>query len=165
MVPTPLADNFERHAMNNSCPNCGTVYNITPQLIGKSTTCKKCGAALVIDASGLQLAGGQRPGSQFDFQPVPRGPSWFGELIAFRIMITPFFIKYILFWLLVVGFLVTGILIMVSGARFGGGFAVLMGLVPLLLGPVFARFYCEILLVVFQINDSLKDIKKDLQKK
>jgi len=44
--------------MNNSCPNCGTVYNITPQLIGKSTSCKKCGAQLVIDASGLQLAGG-----------------------------------------------------------------------------------------------------------
>ena len=151
--------------MNNSCPNCGTVYNITPQLIGRSTTCKKCGAALVIDASGLQLAGGPRGGGVFDFQPVPRGPSKFGEFITFRIMITPFFIKYILFWLLVLGFVVMGILMIVNAARFGGGLAVLMGFVPLLLGPIFARFYCEVLLVFFQINDTLKDIRKDLQKK
>ena len=151
--------------MNNACPNCGTVYNITPQLIGKSTTCKKCGAGLVIDASGLQLAGGHRHGGQFDFQPVPRGPSAFGQFITFRIFITPFFIKYILFWLLVLACLVMGILMIVTAARFGGGLSVLLGFVPILLGPILARFYCEVLLVFFQINDTLKDIRKDLQKK
>jgi len=71
--------------MNNACPNCGTVYNITPQLIGRSTTCKKCGAALVIDASGLQLAGGERPEGQFDFQPVKGGfgKGGFGNVLQF----------------------------------------------------------------------------------
>jgi len=153
--------------MNNTCPNCGTVYNITPQLIGRSTTCKKCGAALVIDASGLQLAGGPRGGGVFDFQPVPRGPSAFGEFITFRKLISPFIIKYILFWLGVAGSLVMGILTIISGfnAPVGKATFIIMGFVTLLIGPIFVRFSCETMLVVFQMNGSLKGIRKDLQKK
>ena len=163
--------------MNNSCPNCGTVYNITPQLIGKSTTCKKCGASLVIDASGLQLAGGPRPGSQFDFQPVPRGPSWFGEFLSFRKMISPFIVKYILFYIGVVWCVYNGIRGIIDGFRAvshsipGAWNYVLVSFGVLILGPVFVRFSCEVMLVIFQfveahcqMNDSLKDIKKDLKK-
>lgn len=161
--------------MNNSCPNCGTVYNITPQLIGKSTTCKKCNAALVIDASGLQLAGGQRPGSQFDFQPVPRGPSAFGEFISFRKTVSPFIVKYVLFWVGVAFTICLGMYLIIQSFRIGLGHAwqlTLLGLAYVVIGPMFVRFFCEVMLLAFrfvdahsEINDSLKDIQKDLQKK
>ena len=169
--------------MNNSCPNCGTVYNITPQLIGKSTSCKKCGAQLVIDASGLQLAGGGgggggqfRPGSDFDFRPTRRGPSGFGQFITFRIMISPFVIKYILFWLGVAFNIYVGIqsirISFLIGLGSGGWGYFFLGLAYLIVGPIFVRFFCELMLLFFryveahcEINDSLKDIKKDMQRK
>ncbi|HMF18130.1 MAG TPA: DUF4282 domain-containing protein [Gemmataceae bacterium] len=170
--------------MNNSCPNCGTVYNITPQLIGKSTSCKKCGAQLVIDASGLQLAGGGggggqfRPGSDFDFRPTPRGPSAFGDFITFRKNVSPFIVKYILFWLLVALSVYSGIRLIIAGFQAvshsipGAWAAVGLGFIYLIVGPIFIRFACELMLLAFkfvethsQINDSLKDIKKDMQRK
>ena len=43
--------------MNNTCPKCGTAYNITPALIGKAVTCKKCSASMIVDATGLKLRG------------------------------------------------------------------------------------------------------------
>ena len=166
--------------MNNSCPNCGTVYNITPQLIGKSTTCKKCGASLVIDASGLQLAGGAqfRPASDFDFRSAaPRGPSAFGDFITFRKMVSPFIIKYVLFWVFAAISVYIGIRLIIAGFQAvshsipGAWTAVGVGFGYLILGPVFVRFFCELMLLAFrfvethgQINESLKDIKKDMKK-
>ncbi len=166
--------------MNNSCPNCGTVYNITPQLIGKSTSCKKCGASLIIDASGLQLAGGGgqiRPiGGDFDFRAAPRGPSWFGEFIAFRKIVSPFLVKFILFWVGVAYMIYIGIRLIILSFRVGlgqGGSEILLwGFGYVILGPIFVRFFCEVMLLAFnfveahcQMNDTLKDIKKDLQRK
>jgi hypothetical protein len=159
--------------MNNSCPNCGTVYNITPQLIGKSTSCKKCGAQLVIDASGLQLAGGGqfRPGSDFDFRPSPRGPSSFGQFITFRVMVSPWIIKYVLFWILVAFNIYLGIQAIGLSFRIGlgsGGWSFFfLGLGHIIVGPIFVRFLCELMLLFFrfvdahcEINDTLKEIKK-----
>ncbi|HEV3255332.1 MAG TPA: hypothetical protein VG013_00500 [Gemmataceae bacterium] len=44
--------------VQNMCPNpgCGAAYSITPQHIGRRLTCKKCGASLVVEPNGLQLA-------------------------------------------------------------------------------------------------------------
>ena len=46
--------------MQYTCPNvgCGAVYRIAAKVIGQRFTCKKCGAALVMEEAGLQLAGG-----------------------------------------------------------------------------------------------------------
>ncbi len=45
--------------MQNTCPNpnCGAMYNLTAQHVGRSFACKKCGATLVVSASGLEIAG------------------------------------------------------------------------------------------------------------
>lgn len=166
--------------MNNSCPNCGTVYNITPQLIGKSTSCKKCGASLIIDASGLQLAGGgggaqfRAGGSDFDFRAAPRGPSGFGEFISFRKIVSPFIVKFILFYVGVAYYVYLGIRTIILSFQIGLGTTIptgdkgwqilLWGFGYLILGPIFVRFLCELMLAVFQMNDSLKDIKKDMKK-
>src|SRR5260370_15859198 len=42
--------------MNANCPNCGAVYTISPQHVGRQVTCRKCSSALVIAADGLHLA-------------------------------------------------------------------------------------------------------------
>lgn len=47
--------------MNNTCPGCGAAYTITSQHVGRSITCKKCGAALVVQADGLRLAASASP--------------------------------------------------------------------------------------------------------
>ena len=38
-----------------------------------------------------------------------------------------------------------------------------MGLLVIVLGPLVARIYAEILLVVFRINETLTDISNDLR--
>jgi hypothetical protein len=44
--------------MQNVCPNpgCGATYNLAPEHVGRHIQCKKCGAALVVEADGLHLA-------------------------------------------------------------------------------------------------------------
>jgi hypothetical protein len=51
--------------MQNVCPNpgCGATYNLAPEHIGRRINCKKCGAALVVEADGLHLADNPAGGS------------------------------------------------------------------------------------------------------
>ena len=53
--------------MQNTCPNatCGAMYNLTPQHIGRTFACKKCGSTLVVTANGLEIAGGVQPHVDF----------------------------------------------------------------------------------------------------
>jgi hypothetical protein len=50
--------------MQNVCPNpgCGAAYNLAPEHVGRHIQCKKCGAALVVEADGLHLAGNPSSG-------------------------------------------------------------------------------------------------------
>lgn len=41
--------------MNNTCPRCGHVYNVSERDIGKHIPCKKCRAPLLVDTSGIRL--------------------------------------------------------------------------------------------------------------
>ena len=85
------------------------------------------------------------------------------EFLNFDKMITPTIIK-IIFWIGVVVCVIGGLVTIIQGASspFGGGVAVLMGLVIMLLGPLFVRIYCEILIIFFKMNDNLNEIKKIL---
>ena len=88
------------------------------------------------------------------------------EYLSFRKMITPVIIK-VLFWIGVAVPVISG-LVMIGGSfgRYGGGATTfLMGLFTMLLGPVVVRIYCEILILIFQINDTLTEIKEALAKK
>lgn len=41
--------------MNNSCPSCGTVYQVQPKNVGRRIKCKICGAGLYVAEDGLRL--------------------------------------------------------------------------------------------------------------
>ena len=75
--------------------------------------------------------------------------------MAFRKMITPVIIQII--FILGVIFCVLGGLWMVSQ---GGGAE---GLLMAILGPVVCRIYCELMIVIFTINDTLTDIRTALR--
>ena len=41
--------------MNNSCPNCGAVYNVAAKDIGRRIRCKKCQTPLTVTENGLEV--------------------------------------------------------------------------------------------------------------
>ena len=86
------------------------------------------------------------------------------DFLSFRKMITPVIIQA-LFWLGTVICVLSGLIGIIAGARtsFGGGRAVLFGLFLMFVGPVLVRIYCEILIVLFRMNESLTDISNSLK--
>ena len=60
--------------------------------------------------------------------------------------------------------MLAGIVYVIVGVSgHGGGAMVLAGLLVILLGPVVVRVYCEILIVIFSINDTLTEIKNKMR--
>lgn len=87
------------------------------------------------------------------------------EYLAFRKMITPAAIQ-VIFWIGVLACVVLGLVMIVTGAsaRYGGGSQVLSGIIALILGPIAVRIWCEVLIVVFRILDTLGEIRDRLSK-
>jgi hypothetical protein len=81
-----------------------------------------------------------------------------GDFLRFDTMLTPIVIQ-IVFWIAVVITVIVGFI-----QLFGGGFAVITGLLTIILGPVVARIYCEIVIVFFRINDHLRQIQQNTQR-
>ena len=84
------------------------------------------------------------------------------DFLAFRKMITPTVIQ-VIFWIGVVYCVIVGIVMIaagVAGSR-GGGAMVLTGLLTLILGPLFVRIYCELLIIMFRIHDRLTEISNN----
>ncbi len=170
--------------MNNTCPNCASVYGVGPQHVGRQFNCRKCSAALVVSEDGLQLAGAatQRVGSNEPAEePENLGDTarvaprvrrsrglggGLGEYLAFRKMIVPVIIQ-IIFYLFAGISVVIGLsyLIYLGIVQKGGLFVIFQGLVILLVGPLIIRIQCEILIVIFRIHDTLTEIKNAAQKK
>ena len=88
------------------------------------------------------------------------------DFLNFRKMLTPVIIR-ILFWIGVAISVLVGLggILKGIGSDYGGGAMVFMGLLWLLIGPVIVRVYCELLIVIFSINDTLTDIRNDLRSK
>jgi hypothetical protein len=86
------------------------------------------------------------------------------DFLKFKKMLTPIIIQ-IIFWIGVVGSIIFGLITMVQGAAssFGGGAMVFSGLIMIFFGPILTRIYCELLIVIFSINDSLTEIKNQLK--
>lgn len=84
------------------------------------------------------------------------------DYLTFRKMITPIIIQ-VVFWIGAVLIALYALWQIFSGAtaNYGGGSLVLRGLVTLLLGPLFWRIFCELLIVIFRINDTLTEIRGD----
>lgn len=87
------------------------------------------------------------------------------DYLSFRKMITPMIIQ-VLFWVGAGLCVLAGLGGMISGASssFGGGAQVLSGLILMVVGPLLVRIYCELLILLFRMNESLTDIKNVLSK-
>ena len=85
----------------------------------------------------------------------PTGPSKAGEFLKFRSFLTPAIIQ-IVFWLGVIICVAGGIALMVISD--GEGIAVLIGLLVMLIGPIWVRIFCELMILMFRIYDELKQI-------
>jgi len=83
------------------------------------------------------------------------------DFFSFRTMITPVIIQ-ILFWIGVAACIILGIGYIMVGSRYGTG-GPAYGLLILILGPVAVRIYCEILIIFFRINETLTEIKHDME--
>lgn len=81
----------------------------------------------------------------------------------FKKMITPIIIQ-VLFWLGVLGCIIGGIVQIVSGIEYPDPGMIFAGIAWLILGPIVVRIYCELLIILFSINDTLTDIKKQLNR-
>ncbi|MBM4300208.1 MAG: DUF4282 domain-containing protein [Deltaproteobacteria bacterium] len=76
---------------------------------------------------------------------------------AFRTMVTPVIIQ-ILFWIGAITCLIVGLVSIFSGDHLMTRH-VFKGIMIIILGPIVVRIYCEILIVIFRINETLTEIK------
>lgn len=75
------------------------------------------------------------------------------DILFFDSMLTPKIITLV-YWLLLGAALVSGL-----GMMFAGGFgSLLMGIMTVLAGAVGARIWCELLIVLFKINENMKKL-------
>ena len=75
-----------------------------------------------------------------------------GEYLSFRKMITPVFIQ-VIFWFFAVVAVIAGLVVMANDSFVGG-------LLVIIFGPLVARIYPELLIVIFRINDSVSAIAR-----
>lgn len=74
------------------------------------------------------------------------------EYVTFRKMVTPVIIQ-IVFWILFAIVVLVGLLTLAQN--------VLGGLLILVVGPIAVRIYAEILIVLFQINEALQELREN----
>jgi len=75
------------------------------------------------------------------------------EFLSFRRFVTPAVIQ-VVFWLLILANLFYSIYLMTNG-----GWAILIGFIAIFLGSLMIRVYCELVILLFRIYDSLRGIE------
>jgi len=81
------------------------------------------------------------------------------DFLKFDNMITPKIITFV-YWLLLLGVLCGGLASMFGGF---GGFSIvrfLLGLLYMVLGALGARIWCELLIVLFKMNEALQEMRR-----
>lgn len=76
------------------------------------------------------------------------------DYLLFRKMITPVIIQ-IIFWVGTIITVIYGLCIIILEKE------EIFGLMVIVLGPVLWRIYCELMIVIFQINNNLAAIRKN----
>lgn len=84
------------------------------------------------------------------------GGSILKELLTFRRLVAPVLVQA-LSWLATAAVIVVGLAYLIAGAGARGR---ITGLLTLLLGPLVIRVGAELMLVLFRINATLRDIKQ-----
>lgn len=83
------------------------------------------------------------------------------DLLYFDAMITPKIITFI-YWLMLAGIVLGGLVMLGTGFSQGLGTGIMFLIfVPLVMvfGALLARIYCEIMIVMFKMNEALQDIR------
>lgn len=85
------------------------------------------------------------------------------DLLTFKKMITPVIIQTV-FWIGTGIAVIAGLIGIGSGlsSSYGGGGQVLSGLLILVFGPVSVRIYCELLILLFRMYETLNEIRNSL---
>lgn len=86
-----------------------------------------------------------------------------GDFLAFRRMITPIIIQ-ILFWIGAVLSSLSGLFMMIAGIAAENVGGIFMGFFAMLLGPIVVRIYCELLIILFRMNETLTEIRNELKR-
>lgn len=86
-----------------------------------------------------------------------------GKFFKFEKMITPIFIQ-IIFWVGLIGSIIAGIgqigfSFIIDSGKF---LYIITGFLTMFIGPIILRVYCEMLIVVFKMQDALIDIRDSL---
>jgi len=76
------------------------------------------------------------------------------DLLSFNRMVTPVFI-HVIYWIGIVAVILAGLAVVV------GGGSILKGLLATVLGLIVVRVGCEVLIVLFRINDNLAAIREN----
>jgi uncharacterized protein DUF4282 len=86
-----------------------------------------------------------------------------GDFLAFRKMITPVVVQ-IIFWLGILGCVGTALAILGGSSSLAAASPVspkIVAVLLLIVGPLLIRFYCELLIVLFRMYDSLRVIERN----
>ncbi len=87
------------------------------------------------------------------------------DFLSFNKMISSTIVT-VIYYINVAGAILWGIGFIIAGATgngYGAGGKIFTGIMLIILGPLFVRIFCEMLIVVFKINDTLTDIKNNLR--
>ena len=99
------------------------------------------------------------PAAQLAAPSGGAGPNELAEFLAFRRMFTPVLVQ-ILFWIGIAGCVFTALGQLIAGFRGGGAIGgVVLALLTLIVGPIVVRVYCELIIILFRIYDTLQEIK------
>ena len=89
---------------------------------------------------------------------APAGPGSFTDFLTFRRMVTPLVIQ-IIFWIGVACCVLSALgQLFVSLGHFNI-IGIVMALITLVLGPLFVRVWCELIILLFRIYDTLQEIR------
>ncbi|APC92189.1 MULTISPECIES: DUF4282 domain-containing protein [Francisella] len=96
-----------------------------------------------------------------------RAINFLKKFFSFDSMITPNIITF-LFWLMIIIIILSGLGTIVSAFTnyyYGvNQLQIIYGLLYIIIGSLTAKVFCETLIVLFKINDSLKEIAKNTRK-
>lgn len=172
--------------MNTTCPQCGSPYNVTEAHVGRKFTCKKCNTPVVVGPNGLDYQdapvapaaapppaapprarddwddGGGYPDAGRPARRPGGGGGEFVDILTFRKLVVRAGIP-VIFWVLSGLIVAYGLYYGISGISSGIGLIVRASLELLFiytpLGVVFVRIFCEVLVLLFRISDTLTEIK------
>jgi len=164
-----------------NCPTCDARIRAPDNAVGRQVKCPKCGSTFTASAPGAAPEQEESPLSSAVVAPSePEPENWppprtrskrtrdssgndIVDFLLFRKLVAPIIIQ-ILFWLGLLGVLGFGCFQLLMAAMAltksveAGLFLFCVAAIYLVLGPIVVRLYCEMLIVIFRIYETLSEM-------